>query len=433
CRIGYDHLPPGSIFRTAIDDVRHWKAEHGDDWVAVRKRIKEKYHDRVGLPEGIATGRVSALLNGTLGVLALLYGQGDFEKTMNHACMAGYDADNQCATLAGLVALMHGSQSIPRKYTHVIDTWRLPLNDFYRNRTRDHLPDGKLTDIAARTARLGCDLVSRHGGRIEGTGDNAVLVINPAANFTPPLEVRLFPVHLYVGDAVTVRPEFVGPSRASGSSDGRVDEARVSMFAGVVPPGMELTGEGKLTVIAGTPTRTGDYPIQVSVTDGQTTRTTQLRLTVRRKGLAQMADGILVAVTNPTGSNSRDLEVLRDGMDTPTYDSFHGDDPLAEDYYGYEWSEPVRIGRLSVTMGRAYPNGGWFESVTVQYRDDQGRWTSAENVRVDPPYDPDRAKKGNLQFEMRFKPVTTRAVRLIGKPGGDAQFTNIAELGVYDR
>jgi hypothetical protein len=424
CQIGYNHLPKDSIFRTAIDDVRAWKTEHGADWVAVRKKIKAKYHDREGLPEGVYTGQVSALLNGALGVLALLYGEGDFEKTMNHACMAGYDADNQTATLAGLVAIIHGSKSLPRKYTHVIESWDLPLNDFYKNRTRDNLPDGKLTDMAARTAKLGCDLVVAHGGRIGGSGDNAVLVINPGAKFTAPLEVRLYPVRLQKDEAVTVKPEFIG---------GDAKNARVTIVAGVLPPGLEaVTGGRGQTVLTGTPKRNGDYSVQVTVTDGKTARTTELPLRVREKNLALTAGNIIAAVTKPTGSGSRDLNVLRDEMDSPAYDSCDGENQLAEDFYGYEWEQPVTVARVKISMGPKSPNGGWFENLSVQYRDDHGQWVAVSQQRFDPPFNTDRMEKGEFRFDVKFKPVTTKAIRIVGKPGGSAQFTSIAEFAVQD-
>ncbi|MHC4799883.1 MAG: ADP-ribosylglycohydrolase family protein, partial [Planctomycetota bacterium] len=252
CQIGYDHLPQNSIFRTAIDDVRKWKKQHGQDWVAVRKKIKLKYLLGQGLPDNIAKSQVSALLNGTLGVLALLYGQGDFTNTMNHACMAGYDADNQCATLAGLVAIIHGSKSIPRRFTHLNDKWTQPLNDFYKNYTRDHLPDGKITEMAKRTAKLGQDLILTQGGKIQGSGKNAALVINPQARFIPPLEVRLFPIHLKLNKEVMVRPEIIGS---------HPNARPMIIIAGSLPAGMHTQHQDGLPIITGTPTKTGQYQI----------------------------------------------------------------------------------------------------------------------------------------------------------------------------
>lgn len=425
CQIGYKHLPEGSIFREAIDDVRRWKAEHGTDWVAVRKKIKEKYHDRVGLPEGIETSRVGAILNGALGVLALLYGEGDFEKTMNYACMAGFDADNQCATLAGLIAIIHGSKSLPAKYTHVLEGWELPLNDFYKNRTRDDLPDGKITDMAARTAELGCDLVIANGGYILGRGDNALLIINSKAKFVAPLEVRLLPVRMSRDEPVTIKPEIIGGHRES---------AQVRSIMGVLPPGLELESDNQgRMIITGTPKRVGEYSVRVTVDDGKTTRTTSLRLFVREKNMAISAVRVVAAVTQPTGGGARNLEVLRDDADLPAYDSFDGANKLGEDFYGYEWDEPLKIARLKVQMGPRFHDGGWFESVGAQYLNEQGEWTPVEALRIEPPFNADRMQKGGFRFELRFKPVITKGIRLIGKPGGSAEFTSVAELSVQDR
>lgn len=424
CQIGYEHVPVGSIFRVAIDDVRNWKAKHGSDWVAVRKKIKEKYNDRQGLPEGIAAGRVSALLNGALGVLALLYGEGDFEKTMQYACMAGYDADNQCATLAGMVALMHGSQSLPRKFTHPLEGWKLPLNDFYKNRTRDDLPDGKLTDMAKRTAKIGVDLACAHGGRVEGSGDDAVLVINTAAKFSLPLEVRLAPFRLTVGELATIKPEWVGDPQST----------KIKAVTGKLPPGMDQSSGFSTIVISGTPGQVGTYPIEVTFEDGKKTHTAKLSIFVLEKNLARTAKKILAAVMNPTGNNSHDLNVLRDDVNEPTYDSRRGSNLLAEDFYGYEWDKPTTVGRLVVDMGHANPKrSGWFDTVNVQYRNEKGQWQAVETLVSDPPYDRARAKKGGWHFELKFKPVTTTAIRLIGQPGGTEKYTNIAELAVYEK
>lgn len=425
CQIGYEHVPAGSIFRVAIDDVRKWKAEHGDDWVAVRKKIKEKYHDKVGLPEGIATGRVSALLNGALGVLALLYGEGDFEKTMQYACMAGYDADNQCATLAGMIALMHGTQALPRKFTHPLEHWKLPLNDFYKNRTRDDLPDGRLTDMGKRTARIGVDLVCKHGGRVEGNGDQATLVINTTAEFKPPVEVRLIPFRLTIGDPATIRTEWASNNPKS---------AKVKAISGSIPPGMTVTAADDAPAISGTPNQIGKYPVEVIYDDGKTTRTARLDVFVLERNLARTAAKVMAAVTNPTGHYSRDLNVLRDDINEPTYDSKHGEDLLEVDFYGYEWDKPVTVARLVAHMGYANPKkGGWFETVGVQYRDDMGEWRPVREMVSEPAYDAKKAMKGGYHFELKFEPVSTTAVRLIGRPGGKDAYTNIAELAVYEK
>lgn len=423
CQIGYDAVPQGSIFREAIDDVRRWKAEHGDDWVAVRKKIKEKYHDRKGLAPDIATGHVSALLNGTLGVLALLYGEGDFEKTLHMACMAGYDADNQAATLAGLIALANGPDVIPRKYTYILDGWTKPLNDVYKNTTRDHLPNGSITDIAKRTANLGVQLVRMHGGRVVKSADGDVLVINTRSRFSPPPEVRLWPVHVSRGREADVGPLFIGTPPDSISIDDR----------STIPPGMALRRVDGRPRIVGTPTQVGCYDIIVTSRYGRTDRRTALALYVDEHDFALDAARALAAVTAPTGTGSRNLNVIRDEGADRHYDSFDGENELAEDYYGYEWCEPVTVSRVVYRAGPVFPNGGWFDTLGVQYRNEEGAWLPVEALSYDPAFNEQAAKQGNGRFTLRFKPVTTTAIRIAGKPGGSARFTSIRQLAVYEQ
>ena len=42
--------------------------------------------------------------------MAVLYGEGDFVKTTGIAVSAGMDCDNQAATCAGLIGVIHGGQ-----------------------------------------------------------------------------------------------------------------------------------------------------------------------------------------------------------------------------------------------------------------------------------------------------------------------------------
>jgi hypothetical protein len=424
CQIGYEHVPEGSPFRTAIDDVRTWKAEHGSDWVAVRKKIKEKYVDHVGLDQDIATDPVGALLNGTLGVLALLYGEGDFEKTLHLACMAGYDADNQAATLSGLIALSRGSDCIPDNYLYILDGWDKPLNDFYKNKTRDELPDSTITDIATRTADLGIQVVELHGGSVSGKGDRATLVINTDAKFVAPVEARLVPHRLILDAPVTVQTETIG---------GDPDKPHTILITGPIPPGLSVQSEHGRVVLKGTPTTIGRYDIVVTLTRGEFERETTIPVFVNARDLARSAGNILAAVTEPTGGGSRKLNVIRQEMSNTHYDSYDGDNELAEDYYGYEWKQPVKVSRVVYETGPVFDNGGWFKTLTVQYRNADGHWLEVKNLKWNPPHAIELNKRDHTRFTATFDPVETTGVRIAGAPGGTARFTSIRQLDVYER
>ena len=72
---------------------------------------------------------------------AFLYGEGDFKKTMGIAIASGFDCDNQAATLAGLLGVMHGGSAIPKDLTHEIagNDWAEPFNNKYVNQRRPPL------------------------------------------------------------------------------------------------------------------------------------------------------------------------------------------------------------------------------------------------------------------------------------------------------
>ena len=72
---------------------------------------------------------------------AFLYGEGDFKKTVGISIAAGFDCDNQAATLAGLLGVMHGGSAIPKDLTHQIagNDWAEPFNNKYVNQRRPPL------------------------------------------------------------------------------------------------------------------------------------------------------------------------------------------------------------------------------------------------------------------------------------------------------
>lgn len=142
-RIGSRAVPKKSPFKRALAKVSFWNKQHPDDWRPVWKKIREKYSyypkDCGDIPWPCA---VSSIINGVLGAMAFLYGNGDFKRTVGIAIAAGFDCDNQAATLAGLLGVMHGESQIPRDLTREIagNDWAEPFNDRYVNERRPPLP-----------------------------------------------------------------------------------------------------------------------------------------------------------------------------------------------------------------------------------------------------------------------------------------------------
>ncbi|MBT33709.1 MAG: Fe-S cluster assembly protein HesB [Thalassobius sp.] len=167
--LAYSQIPNGSPFKEGMQDVIKWHKEE-KDWKKTRKKIHEKYYAYKKGDFEAPVSVVSSLNNGLCGIMAILYGEGDFEKTISIAVSAGYDCDNQAATSAGLIGIMSGSKVIPEKYTLGMrgeKKWDEPFNDRYVNYSRDNLPvTFSIKDLSERVLKITEQAIFYNGGRM---------------------------------------------------------------------------------------------------------------------------------------------------------------------------------------------------------------------------------------------------------------------------
>lgn len=176
-------LPPESryaqVIKAAYDGFKA-KPEF-KDWRTVRNAVVRQYYRAGWSPN---TGWVQADVNGAMVTLALLYGGGDFEKTVQVALQAGLDNDCNTATAAGVVGTMLGYSRLPEK-------WVAPVGEVYWNRSLMGFPQYmRISDIAGRIAAVGEQVVVARGGRVE-QDQRELLVIKaqtvPQAGYEPPV------------------------------------------------------------------------------------------------------------------------------------------------------------------------------------------------------------------------------------------------------
>jgi hypothetical protein len=107
-------LPPEAAFartiRTVIDahrrDPRDWKTA----WFAVQKAWGED----IGCPDGVFTPfNIEAKANCAWVVVGLLYGDGDFGRTLSISARCGDDSDCNPATAGGILGTLRGYAAIP--------------------------------------------------------------------------------------------------------------------------------------------------------------------------------------------------------------------------------------------------------------------------------------------------------------------------------
>ena len=90
---GLAAIPPASPYAKIITDVLAWSKQYPDDWEKVWGMVNAKWDQREPCPEGaLLPFNIDAKLNGAYVALGMLYGQGDFGKTVEyrHARRPGF-------------------------------------------------------------------------------------------------------------------------------------------------------------------------------------------------------------------------------------------------------------------------------------------------------------------------------------------------------
>jgi hypothetical protein len=426
---GLEALPEDSRFAATVRHVQALVHQYPEDWPSARQALAARYHGERDYNRG-AWAAVDANLNGACGIMALLYGKGDFQHTLDMACALGFDADNQAATMAGLLAIANGFDSIPRALLFPLTDvdWEAPFNDRYVNVSRHDLPDARLSDMAKRMARQGELVLLAHGGKRVTLDGVAYYQIPVSAQFEPPFELNPPPLLLgALGEALAF-------SFYTGRPKGSVEWA----IEGELPAGLRFS-EG---LLAGVPETVGRKWFHVRARHNEAAVTVPVTVLVRGRNLALEAEDILF---NPD-SRDQDVGLLRDGdRRERTYYSVSDHSRPKQDYYGYRWAEPQQIRAMRFNVGRRQEFGGWFTSLDVEALSSDGMWRPVDNLQIVPEPNLDNSqwlKTSRVDYDLSFDPVTTTAIRIIGAAGGiepdDANrhlgtryYTSISELAIY--
>ncbi len=172
-QIGIKAVPNEGPFAEGIRDVVKWHKEY-DNWRDTRQRIHEKYYAYDNGTYKAPVSVVSSLPNGLCGVMAILYGEGDYMKTVGIATSAGYDCDNQAATCGALIGVRNGLSGLGDKAVQLTldlpskGQWKVPFNNMYVNTSRDKLPlRTPNSEIIRRIAAVAKLAILENGGRME--------------------------------------------------------------------------------------------------------------------------------------------------------------------------------------------------------------------------------------------------------------------------
>lgn len=178
-RAGLACIPEGSQYHECISDVLRWHAEEPTHWEKTWRRIDEKYqlnrnYRRFSCSKEDDPFNIDAKLNGAYIVMGLLYGNADFDQTIDIATRCGQDSDCNPSNAAGVLFTTVGFQKLPPRFTEALD----PDGKF--SHTPYTFP--KLIEVCEQLAR---QAVLKAGGAIErDSAGNEVFVI-PVVAPTP--------------------------------------------------------------------------------------------------------------------------------------------------------------------------------------------------------------------------------------------------------
>ncbi|HYA48941.1 MAG TPA: ADP-ribosylglycohydrolase family protein, partial [Burkholderiales bacterium] len=159
-REALEAIPAGSRFRSVMSDVLRWHAEYPNDWHETWFRVEHKWGEDIGCPEGVFSPfDIDAKVNAAWVLIGLLYGGGDFGKTVDISARCGDDSDCNPASAAGILGTVLGWSRIPERWRTglaAVERERFPYMDF------------SLLDACGFSFDQALAVVLKKGGRVSG-------------------------------------------------------------------------------------------------------------------------------------------------------------------------------------------------------------------------------------------------------------------------
>ena len=178
-------IPDGSKTADAFDfTLAHYQGNPDrDDWESTRDAIHARYQQNAAANGFVYHAWYESTVNFATGIMALLYGGGDYRRSVQIGTLSGWDSDNPTATVGGLLGLIHGYDAIAAAFPG--ETFG---EGFIVSVTRDALPDWTPSDptnedtfslIAGRMGELFELALQAGGGSV--SQDGAAFLLPPVA------------------------------------------------------------------------------------------------------------------------------------------------------------------------------------------------------------------------------------------------------------
>ncbi len=151
-------LPAESDYARIIRDVIILHQEYPDDWRSAWKELETKWGSEHICEPGTSFN-IDAKVNGAYIVMGLLYGEGDFVKTMEISTRCGQDSDCNPSNAMAVLGVIHGFSGLPSEWQEAVKA----IGDSLFIHT-----SYSFNKAVENTVNYACRLASENGGKVTG-------------------------------------------------------------------------------------------------------------------------------------------------------------------------------------------------------------------------------------------------------------------------
>lgn len=145
------------FFRCMNDVIECWRA-NPDDWRVAWDMLDKKWNDDIACSEGaLRPFNIDATINSAYVIIGLLYGEGDFGRTLDISMRCGQDSDCNPASAGGILGTAIGYDNIPEE-------WLAPLRK--AEDMKFAYTNSSLNDTYRMSYSHALQLIEREGGKV---------------------------------------------------------------------------------------------------------------------------------------------------------------------------------------------------------------------------------------------------------------------------
>ena len=151
-------IPAESKFYRCMNDVIEcWRA-NPDDWRVAWEMLDKKWNADIACSEGaLRPFNIDATINSAYVIIGLLYGEGDFGRTLDISMRCGQDSDCNPASAGGILGTAIGYDNIPEE-------WLAPLRK--AEDVKFAYTNSSLNDTYRMSYSHALQLIEREGGKV---------------------------------------------------------------------------------------------------------------------------------------------------------------------------------------------------------------------------------------------------------------------------